>query len=441
MNIVSFNFLMFISIVIFLYYIYPKKHQWVILLLFSLVFYLLNSSITYILISAIITYFSSIKLNKKKSKLLLFLSITINLSLLVILKYNLLDYVINGNIIVPLGISYYTLTSISYLVDSYNKKIKPEGFFKFLLCLSFFPTLIEGPIVRFSKIEKSLFSVHRFDKDYFVQGLTRIVWGFFKKLVIANRIALITTYVVSHELGGLSILVALLLYGIEIYMDFSAGIDIVIGFAKILQVELEENFNTPYFSKSLNSFWKRWHMSLTNWYRDYVYIPLGGNRCSKIRNMFNILIVFILSGIWHGVGINFFLWGLFNGIIMILERLFKYQPKKKIFILVNYIVICLLWIFFLYPNFDSILVALNSLIPLSLTIPFMEIMSISNYVILIFSCLFIFIIEYLKYKNKISKFKYRHGDYLLLILLLFVIILFGNYGIGFDKTNFIYNRF
>lgn len=445
-NIVSFEFLIFISIVTFIYYLFPKKNQWLILLGFSLIFYFSQSLIYYIVITTISTYILSLIIsksnNQKKNKLLVFLGIFINLFFLIVLKYDLFTYISDSfSLIMPLGISYYTLSSIAYLVDTYRQKINPDGFFHFFLGISFFPTLIQGPITCYKDVKESLFTPHHFDRQKFVDGSLRILWGFFKKLVIAARLTLITTYIVDNNVGSFYVIIALLLYGIEIYTDFSAGIDIVLGFAKILQIDLPENFNAPYFSKNLNEFWKRWHISLTSWYRNYVYITLGGNRCSKIRNYINILIVFILSGMWHGPTINFFLWGLFNGILLIIEKMTKYKPKNNLFIILNYLVVSCLWIFFLYPNISTMTNTLTNFLKFSYNLNFLNIMSISNYLVLFGSIIFLIIIDYLKYKGKIFKFKYRHTDYIFLIIFILTIILLGSYGIGFDKIDFIYNRF
>lgn len=440
-NIFSFKFIFLIILITFIYYLFPRKKQWLILLFFSFLFYLFNSTIIFILISSFVTYLSSLYLFKRKKKSILFLSISFNLLLLITLKYNITSYLFNLSFLLPLGISYYTLSIISYLVDVYHKKLKPDSYFKFLLSISFFPALIQGPIIRYNKIKDSLFTVHHFKKEKAIDGLTRILWGCFKKLVIANRIMLITNFVVNENLKGLSILLALLLYGIQIYADFSGGIDVVIGIAKIWQIDLEENFDTPYLTKSLTTFWRKWHMSLTNWFRDYVYIPLGGNRCSKIHNMLNIIIVFLLSGLWHGTSLNYLLWGLCNGIIMVGERLLSYHPQKKFFMIINYLVICSLWIFFLYPNINSIGDALISLLPLKLDLPFLQIMNIGNYIVLFLAVIVLVIIDILKYRHINFKFNYHHYEYILLLGMLFSIILFGIYGIGFDKTSFIYSRF
>lgn len=450
MSIISFEFLSFLFLVLFVYYLFPIKKQWVILLLFSMLFYLINFNIVYILITSLSTYFVSYFIGKNEKRifknLFLFLGIFINIFLLIVLKYDLFKYIKGGfSLIIPLGISYYTLSSISYMVDVYKCKIKVENYFKLLLSLSFFPTLFQGPIGKYSNLKETLFEVHKFNFDKLFSGFLRILWGFFKKLVIVSRLSILTSYVVSNNLNGIFVILGLLLYAIEIYADFSSGIDIVIGFSKMLQVDLEENFNVPYVSKSLNEFWKRWHISLTSWYREYIYIPLGGNRCSKFRNIINIMIVFVLSGMWHGTTINFFLWGLLNGIILVIEKMVKYNPQKKIFVLFNYFIVSLLWIFFLYVDFDTLLNSFISIFNFNnyniLSIKYLDIMSISNYIVLFVSILFLFFVEYIKNLKREFVFKYRNCDYILLIVFVFIIILLGVYGIGFEQSDFIYNRF
>ncbi len=437
---ISLEFFLFLAVVVIFYYLVPKKQQWGILLLFSLLFYAFHSSLVYLLCSSLVTYFFSLSISKREkySKWKLWIGIIFNIGLLIVLKYDLFSYVDDAfSLIVPLGISYYTLSSISYLVDTYQKKISPDSYFQFLLSISFFPTLIQGPINRYTKIKDTLLKPHSFSRLQAKEGLLRILWGCFKKLVIANRISILTSYIVTNEIGGLGVVLGLLLYGIQIYTDFSSGIDIVIGFSRILQINLLENFDTPYFSKNLNEFWKRWHISLTSWFRDYVYIPLGGNRVSKLRNSLNILIVFLLSGMWHGPTWNFFLWGLCNGILLVMEKRMNYQPKKPIFMLANYGIVCVLWIFFMYPNLSSILSIFHNTNTLSL----FEVMSLSNFIVLWIAILFLGVVEYQKYKKKSFSTSFKNRDYLLLILFIFIIILFGSYGIGFEKTDFIYSRF
>lgn len=440
MNLISFPFFLFLFLVFLSYYLIPIKNRWVILLLFSVLFYCFQSNILYLLGSSILTYLFSVWIEKgtsqKQNKQKLIAGIFIHLFLLFTLKYDLYRYITGANLLVPLGISYYTLSSLSYLIDVYQKKIKTNGFFRFFLCISFFPTLILGPINRYQKVEKTLFSTPTFQRQKIVDGFLRILYGIFKKLLIANPLFLLINYIVTENIGGVIPILGLLLYGIQIYADFSGGIDIVLGFSTMLQIDLEENFETPYFSKNLTQFWNRWHMSLSHWLKDYVYRPLGGNQKGKWAR--NILIVFLLSGLWHGVSWNFLLWGLLSGIFLILEKKCSYDPKKRIAILGNYCFVCLLWIFFMYPNLESILSIFQAS---KFTIPLFQIMSPMNYGILCLSILFLGFVDYQKYHQKKFSFLGRNRDYLLLIGFLLVIILFGNYGFSFVKTDFIYSRF
>ncbi len=442
MSFLSYSFFLFLFIVFVSYYIVPIKKQWIVLLIFSILFYVFESNILYILISGISTYLISLWIEKesssKKNQKKLIIGISLNMILLLTLKYNLLKEMIGRSILIPLGISYYTLSSISYLVDIYQKKIKTNGFFRFFLSISFFPTLILGPINRYQKIEKTLFQNHSFHLQNVIDGSLRILYGIFKKLVIADSIYLIVNFIVTEKIGGIIPIFGLLLYGIQIYADFSSGMDIVLGFSKMLQIDLEENFNTPYFSKSLSEFWNRWHMTLTNWFKDYVYIPLGGNRTTTWKRNQNIFLVFLLSGLWHGFTWNFLLWGMLNGIFLILEKTCSYHPKSNLAILKNYIVVCLLWIFFMYPDLESIISIFHAS---KFTLPFFEIMSPAAYLVLIISIFFFIFVEYQKYQKKTFSFLGRNRDYILLLLFIFTIILFGNYGFSFNKAEFIYSRF
>ena len=202
------------------------------------------------------------------------------------------------------------------MIDVYRGKIPAEkNFWHYLLYSSYFPYIVSGPINRYEKMEKQLFTAHYFHKDSFYQGMLRILWGCLKKMVIADRAAIFVNEVFGHYYmyRGLFIVFAVLLFSLQLYMDFSGCMDIVIGVSKLFGIDMMENFNAPYGAATTAEFWRRWHISLTSWFQEYIYIPLGGNRKGKIRKYLNIMIVFLFCGMWHGAGLTFLIWGFLNG--------------------------------------------------------------------------------------------------------------------------------
>ena len=236
------------------------------------------------------------------------------------------------NLTLPLGISFYTFQSISYVVDVYRGKHKAQGnFFKHALFVSFFPQLLQGPIGRYERLGSQLYEGHSYNLKELQFGVQRILWGFFKKMVLADRVnaAVLLIFHNYWNYGGWYNVLGVLLYSIQLYADFSGGIDIVIGIAQMFGITMDENFRQPYFSKSIGEFWRRWHISLSTWFREYVYIPLGGNRKGDSRTITNLLIVWMLTGFWHGAAWNFVAWGLYYGIILILEKFVWGQYVEK----------------------------------------------------------------------------------------------------------------
>ena len=232
----------------------------------------------------------------------------------------------------PLGISFFTFQSVSYAIDVYQGKYECEkNIFKMGLFVSFFPQLLQGPIGRYDRLGKQLYSGHSFNLKNVEYGLQRIGWGLFKKVVIADRAAVLVLNVFNNyeAYSGFHYIMAVLMYSVDLYMDFSGGIDIVIGAAQMFGITMDENFRQPYFSKSIGEFWRRWHISLSTWFREYVYIPLGGNRKGNSRTITNLLIVWMLTGFWHGAAWNFVAWGLYYGIILILEKFVWGQYVEK----------------------------------------------------------------------------------------------------------------
>ena len=306
--------LIFLPIFIFsMFVIKNNKYRNLLILLFSLLFYLINDGLCLLLVlfEIIITYFFGLK--RKKSYYCLYLFIIIGI--LCFFKYT-------NNIRFPLGISFYTFTSISYVSDVYNNKIKEErNAFNLALYLSFFPTITSGPILRYDSFNKYL-EKKNISTDSIAEGFRRFIVGLFKKVVIANQISTAVNIcfdkntVLSTPLawfGGICFM-------LQLYYDFSGYSDMAIGICKMIGYEVNENFNDPYISTSIKEFWRRWHISLSTWFKDYVYIPLGGSRVNLLRWVINILIVWSLTGIWHGSTINYLLWGLWNALLLVLEK-------------------------------------------------------------------------------------------------------------------------
>ena len=446
MSLVSGTFIAIMILTTILYYLLPKKTKPYILLVISICVYasLGVKSLIYIIISSITTYIATLLFRKNKyKKLILIITLAINIGILIIIKSELIK-----NIIVPLGISYYTFQVVSYLIDVYRNKYKPEkNIAKYFVYTMYFPYLFIGPINRFNDISNSLFKEDKkINLSSMYNGILRIGWGFFKKLLIANRINVLITAITQNpsEYNGAFALFAMFLYSIQLYADFSGGIDIVIGFSKVLQINIKENFDTPYISQNIQEFWRRWHISLSSWFRDYVYIPLGGNRCSKLRNYFNTIVVFLLSGLWHGV--NYVLWGLLHAIFLILGK-FITTKNKYINITVTFLIVSFLWSFFIWPTTLESLQMMGSVFT---TFNYSELFSnilnlglnLANYIVLILAVVLLIIYD-LKRKKINSKIKDLKTEHKLILLagLIWIILIFGMYGIGFNASEFIYNKF
>lgn len=337
----------FLPFFLLLYYVLPFKFKNTILLIFSLIFYAWGEPIYIFLMlfSTFVDYlngrlFESSKFTRKK--LYLIIAIIINLSLLGFFKYS--DFLIDSinnifNVSIPLlkiglpiGISFYTFQTMSYSIDVYRGNVKPQrNYATYLTYVSMFPQLIAGPIVRYETVNEELHT-REITFSGFTNGLIRFLHGLFKKVLIANNIGYLWTIVSTMGNSELSVMMAwlgLLAFTFQIYFDFSGYSDMAIGMGKMLGFNYLENFNYPYIAKSITEFWRRWHISLSSWFKDYIYIPLGGSRVTKIINIRNIFIVWALTGIWHGAAWNFVIWGIYYGIILILEKfiLNKYIEK------------------------------------------------------------------------------------------------------------------
>lgn len=307
---------------------------------------------------------------QRNRKLLLTLSIVTNLGLLFYFKYynffigsvnsasalmNIPFFINAEKILLPVGISFYTFQSISYTVEVYRKNISAErNFGRFALFVSFFPQLVAGPINRPQILMPQLRALEPLQAENFVKGGRQILWGLFKKIVVADRLAFFVNIVYNNpdSYHGMAIFLATLFFAFQIYCDFSGYSDIAIGVAKTMGIDLVKNFDKPYYSKSIKEFWSKWHISLSTWFRDYLYIPLGGNRVGLSKWIFNLFITFLVSGIWHGASWNFVIWGAIHGALISLESLnsklkfFTFKMPGFLSMLWTFTIVCFAWIFF-----------------------------------------------------------------------------------------------
>jgi D-alanyl-lipoteichoic acid acyltransferase DltB (MBOAT superfamily) len=335
----SYQYVLFLPIVLAFYFSTPARFRWAILLSASYVFYMAWEPAYAILIfaSTAVDYVVGLQLGRSQRprmrSILLLVSLVVNLGLLFTFKYfNFFRTVVADvtsftgaswefpqlDVLLPVGISFYTFQTLSYTIDIYRGKKEPERHFGvFALYVSFFPQLVAGPIERSYRLLPQLNRSYRFHYPDAVEGLQLILWGLFKKMVIADSLALVVdkVYATPESYPGSVLVLATLFFAFQIYCDFSGYSDIAIGSARMLGIRLMTNFNRPYTARSIQDFWQRWHISLSTWFRDYVYIPLGGNQCPRLRWYLNLLIVFVLSGLWHGANWTFLMWGLVHALL------------------------------------------------------------------------------------------------------------------------------
>ena len=355
----SFEFLVFLPIVFLLYWFVFKglKSQNILVIISSYIFYGWWSwnFLVLIFITTLLSYFSGVFIEKyrNKGKLICGANIAVNIGILCYYKYfnffaeNLqaifsqigyqFDWV-TLDIILPVGISFYTFQALSYTIDVYRKDTKAtRDFIAFTSFISFFPQLVAGPIERSTNLLPQFLKPRKFDYTNAVIGLRQILWGFFKKLVVADNCAQLVNAIFdnSQDCNASLLLLGALFFAFQVYGDFSGYSDIAIGTARLFGISLMKNFNLPYFSRDVAEFWRRWHISLNKWFIDYVYIPLGGNRHGKFILVRNILIVFFLCGLWHGARWTYILFGVYNGILIVLHTLLNQNPKKQLPIVPN----------------------------------------------------------------------------------------------------------
>jgi len=471
----SIEFLLFLPIVFVLYwFVFNKnlKHQNLLILVSSYVFYGWwdYRFLSLIVLSTIVDYVIGLNIStqssKKNQKILLWCSLLFNLGVLGFFKYynffidswiNLfssIGYDIKSvwtlNIILPVGISFYTFQTMSYTIDIYRKQLKPtKDFISFASFVSFFPQLVAGPIERATNLLPQILNKREFKYDQGVQGLRLILWGMFKKVVIADSLAPMVNDIFGNyqDFGGGTLWLGAIYFSFQIYCDFSGYSDIAIGISKLFGFELMSNFKFPYFSRNIGEFWRKWHISLSTWFRDYLYIPLGGSKERKWKSLRNIFIIFLVSGFWHGANWTFIIWGLFHALLfipsfvlktnrkyvssIIAEKSILPSPKEAVQALTTFILVTIGWVFFRSETIDD---TFNYFFKLFLDFDFPGSKRQGLIYLIVFIAWEIFLRKnerrVLNFRSKIL----RQGAYLILLLLV-IIHSFGT------KQSFIYFNF
>lgn len=487
MNYISLKFAAFVPAVMLLYYILPKKCRGVILLAAGLFFYgsFNPKYLVFLLFSAVSTFITARILHRfKKKGIIIGSCIILNIGIWFIIKelpwlFETINRLLTKfsapitmptlSLLVPVGISYFTLQAIAYLIDVSKGEIEPEKrFWKYLLFLSWFPSIVQGPISRYKQLTPQLLNTEKFDFDKIRHGLVLILFGLVKKMVIADRLAIFvnTCFEDYEKLGGVILYLGAVSYSIQLFADFSGCVDICRGVSHLFGIEMINNFNRPYLSGSIKEFWSRWHISLSSWLKDYIYIPLGGNRKGTARRYINIIITFLVSGLWHGAGFNFFVWGFLHGAYQIIGNItlpLRGKIKKIIGvkegslserlyqILITFNLVTFAWIFFrsngLQSAFSYIKNMFTNFSPWELFDNTLFSFGVSQNA---FTLIFLHLIAWLGFEHFTKTQKdgvcavtdshliIRWTIYLALIL---DIILFGAYGSGFSMSGFLYGGF
>lgn len=461
MTFTSLNFIVFLILLVILYYAIPKCRKLVLATGSIYFYYSFGLKNVILLLSMIVlSYLSGGLVKKSQSKKILFGSIILLLIPLLIFKYSGFEIVDAFELV---GISFYTFKIISYLVEMSRADLQ-YSFLDYLIYISFFPTITSGPIDRPKAFIDQLDSAKKFDFEALVGGTMQVLYGYCMKMLLADRLSVIvaTIYGNYEQYQGFTLFFASICYTLEIYFDFAGYSHIAIGIAEIFGFKCTTNFLQPYYSRSIKEFWGRWHISLSSWLRDYVYIPLGGNRNGKARKRINLLITFLVSGIWHGAGITFIIWGGIHGICLVVEDAFRekvtwLKGKCNPFFLQIWDVVSLIWTFlvvnfawiFFYCNsakmaFDVIKRIFTGSSGMSQCL---DLISFSNTEknIIIFALVFFGVIDYLAYKGvDIKEYFVKKSVIIRAIVIytmLFLVIFAGAYGSGYEAASFIYFQF
>ena len=491
----SYSFLVFFPVVVVIYFLLPKKVSYLWLLAASYYFYmgwnakyalllLLSTTITY-LSGVLVQWLKDNRPNHISAKNWVVAgSFASNLAILFFFKYfnftvesvnailnhtNLPTVNTSLDVLLPVGISFYTFQALGYTVDVYRGEIEAErNFFRYALFVSFFPQLVAGPIERSKNLLNQLRHPKTFNYRRMCDGLLLMIWGYFLKLVIADRISIFVDNVYANVgiYDGKYLLLASVLFAFQIYCDFAGYSTIAIGAAEVMGFELMENFNSPYLSQSVEEFWRRWHISLSSWFKDYLYIPLGGNRKGKIRKYINIMIVFLVSGLWHGANWSYVVWGGLNGIYQVIGAIFAHLrknmsrklhleksrlPLKLLYVLVTFVLVDFTWIFFradtmqhafdvigsIFRMNDPLLLANGTLYDFGLSKP--------NFVVLVVALVILLMADICKYQGiKVRRVILNLNiviRWTIIITGILSVLIFGIWGSGYSATNFIYFQF
>lgn len=485
----SIDYLIFFPIVIMIYFIIPKKIKKVWLLASSYYFYM-NWNAKYallLLFSTFVTYLCGILLgtvsSKKTKRLIIGISMLLIFGVLFYFKYvnftlNVFSQILNilhiqakvraFDIILPVGISFFTFQAVGYTVDVYRNELPAEkNFIRYALFISFFPQLVAGPIERSKNLLNQLIENKKFDADNARIGLLTMEYGLFLKIVVADNISSVIDPLFSspEEYAGMEMLMASILFAFQIYCDFEGYTKLAIGSARILGYKLNENFNAPYFAVSIKDFWRRWHISLTSWFRDYLYIPLGGSKKGKIRKQINTMIIFLCSGLWHGAAWHYVFWGGLNGLFSVIEDVFmpfklkvynKLRINENMFCykvfqrIVTFLLVDITWIFFRVSLRSGFLILKKILTEFNLAwfinVEYTDIFGTPNVMmIIIVSLAIVLFTDALRYAGRnVSSIIFKQQIIFRWIIywLLFMLILYwGVYGDGYEQTQFIYFQF
>ena len=526
----SYEFIAFLTLVFVLYYVIPKRFQWSLLLVASYVFYFTSgaSNLFYIVITTVSTYFLMQQIQKvrdaqeaylkehkkemsreerkaykavgkKKMWHLLLITLFINIGMLAVVKYtNFMIHNMNSvlgwfgsgktisfwDIALPMGISFYVFQSMGYAIDVYRGKYRAEdNFFRFALFVSFFPQLIQGPISRFDALSESLFEEHKFDTKNISFGLQRILWGFFKKLVIADRLVVAVNTIIgdSDMYSGAYVFVGMLFYALELYADFTGGIDITIGIAQTFGIKLTENFERPFFSKNIKEYWNRWHITMGSWFTDYIFYPIsvcqpmlklsrfsrahfGDEIGKRVTVYLSSFVVWFATGVWHGASWNFIVWGLANFVVIMvsqeLEPFYRWFHSKvkvdgtfgwRLFQVIRTVLLMsMIRTFDCYRDVPLTFKMVGTMFTtwnydILWNGALMELgLSAADYLVVIIGALLLLCVSLVQRSGSVRE-KIAAKPYPIRFVIWFglaiLVILWGTYGIGYDASQFIYNQF